>query len=216
MTTLQASIRTENGKGEARKLRSNGQVPAVVYGPETRPIAIAVDPAGITEIFKQTQNRNTIVELNVDGETVPVLVREVQRHPVSRELLHVDFYRVSKERDVEIMVPLRPHGRPRGAVLGGRLRVIRRELRARCRYDRIPNEFTVDVSPLNIGDMIKASEIEMPPGVELVMENDFNVVTLYGKRVAGGTSAAAELEEEPAGGEDEGAEGEAAEGEGTE
>ena len=210
MTSLQAAIRTDNGKGEARKLRATGRIPGVLYGPDHEPVTLSVDPDALTEIFKQTQDRNTIVQLQVEGDTVPTLVREVQRHPLTRELLHADFYRVSMERPVEVMVPLRPVGRPRGAVLGGRTRLIRRELRARCRYDRIPVDLPVDVTPMQIGDMVKVSQVKVPEGVELVYDHDFNVVTVYGKR---GARVAAEEEEAPAaeGGEEEEAAAEGAE-----
>lgn len=184
MTSLQAAIRTDNGKGDARKLRARGRIPGVLYGPDHEPVSLSVDPNALTEIFKQTQDRNTIVQLQVEGDTVPTLVREVQRHPLTRELLHVDFFRVSPERPVEVMVPLRTQGRPRGAVLGGRVRLIRRELRARCRYDRIPAAFTVDVTPMQIGDMIKVSQVRPPEGVQIVFDHDFNIVTVAGKRGA--------------------------------
>lgn len=190
MTTLQASQRPESGKGEARKLRAKGKLPGVVYGPQDPPFGVEVDPAALTEIFKKSQDRNTIVQLEVAGETLPVLVREVQRHPVSRDILHVDFYRVSQDRDVEVMVPLKTTGRPRGAVLGGRLRVIRRTLRVRCRFDRIPSDFTVDVSPLGVNEMIRASQVPLPEGVALVLDSDFPVISVVGKRVAAGSAGA--------------------------
>lgn len=202
MTSLQAAIRTDNGKGNARKLRAAGRVPGVVYGPYHESIAISIDPNTLSDIFKQSRDRNTIVELQLEGETVPTLVREVQRHPLTRELLHVDFYRVSKERPVEVMVPLVPQGRPRGAVLGGRTRLIRRELKVRCTYDRIPSGLPVDVTPMQIGDMVRVSQIKAPQGVEILYDHDFNVVTVYGKR---GARVDAEAEETPAG--EEAAEG---------
>ena len=83
------------------------------------------------------------------------------------------------------MVPVVPVGRPKGAILGGRVRLIRRKVRATCRYDHIPEKFEVDTTPLDIGDMVKASEIPMPEGVELVYDNDYNVVTVYGKKARG-------------------------------
>ncbi len=181
--TLSATVRTSTGKGAARKSRRNGKIPAVLYGPEVEPLPLDIDPDALQRIFRRTRNRNTIVDLQIDGETVPTLVREVQRHPVSRAILHVDFYRVSKDRPVEVMVPITTVGRPAGAVLGGRLRLIRRHVRTRCTYDKIPESFVVDITPMNIGDMVKASEIETPEGVEMVFDHDFNVLTVYGKKV---------------------------------
>ena len=180
--TLNAEVRATSGKGAARKARRAGKIPAVVYGPETDAVSIDIDPDALVRIFRKTRNRNTVVELELDGEKVPTLVREVQRHPVSRDVLHVDFYRLSADRPVEVMVPVTTVGRPVGAVLGGRLRLIRRVVRTRCPYDRIPEAFVVDISPMEIGDMVKASEIPTPEGVEMVYDNDFNVLTVYGKK----------------------------------
>ena len=183
-TTLAALSRSEFGKGAARKLRAGGKVPAVIYGGGGPATSVAVDPKALEDIFRQTKNRNTLLHLVLDeGGQVPVLVKVVDRHPVSRAIRHVDFYAVSRERLIEVAVPVRTVGRPAGATLGGRLRIIQRELTVRCVYDKIPEFFEIDVTALHIDDMIRASEVETPEGVELVFDHDFNVVTVYGRRV---------------------------------
>jgi large subunit ribosomal protein L25 len=180
-TMLEASPRTQTGKGGARKRRAQGQVPGVVYGQGRAPEAVSIDPVALVDLFKHTKNRNTIVRLKVGGGAeVPCLVREVQRHPVSREILHVDFYAVP-ETPIEVMVPLRAVGRPKGALLGGRVRLIRRELRAICRWDKIPEAFEVDVSPLDVDEYLAASEVPMPDGVRLADASNHNVIEVYGK-----------------------------------
>ncbi|MEQ1500632.1 MAG: 50S ribosomal protein L25 [Myxococcota bacterium] len=199
--TLEVSSRPVEGKGRNRKSRARGVVPAVVYGPKTQPQAIEIDPVRLVEVFKETQNRNTVVAVKVGGgAAIPCLVREVQRHPVSRQILHVDFYAVPIEDEIEVMVPVNPIGRPKGAVLGGRLRVIRREVKISCRYDRIPESITIDVSPLDVGGFVRASDMALPDGVRLVYDNDYNVVNVYGKRQDGpetpATPAAAAAEGE--------------------
>lgn len=181
--SLVAEARSDAGKGAARKLRAAGKLPAVIYAEGGAARSVAVDPTQLIDIFRHTRDPNTIVQLQVEGETVPVLVKDTQRHPVSRQLLHVDFYAVSSTRPVTVMVPVRGIGRPAGAALGGRLRLIRRELKTRCIYDKIPATHDVDVTPMEIGDMVKATQIPLAEGVELVFENDFNVLTVYGKRV---------------------------------
>jgi large subunit ribosomal protein L25 len=192
-TTIEVSPRETTGKGSARKSRARGRIPGVLYGPSQDPAAIELEPGPLLKLFKTTQNRNTVVDLKVGGDApVPCLVREVQRHPVSRDILHIDFYAVPTEREIEVMVPLRPVGRPAGAILGGRLRLIRRRVRARCRYNHIPDAFEVDVSHMNIGDMIQASEIPLPEHVELVFDHDFNVITVYGKKRKAQDAEAAE------------------------
>lgn len=181
-TTIEVTPRSTVGKGQNRKGRAQGRVPAVVYGKTKAPEPVDLNPVPLVDLFKRTQNRNTVVMLKIGGqEPIPCLVREVQRHPVSREILHVDFFAVPED-PVEVMVPLRPVGRPKGAVLGGKLRVIRRELKVACRWDRIPEFVDVDVSPLDIGDVVRASQIPTPEGVSIVIDNDFNVCNLFGTR----------------------------------
>lgn len=180
-TNLSAEIRSETGKGAARKARAAGKLPGVLYG-VGEATSVAVDPKAFDDIFRLSQNRNTIVNLDFGDKTVPTLVKDVQRHPVTRRMLHVDFFQVEPGKPLEVLVKVRGVGRPAGASVGGRLRIIRRDLRTRCTYDKIPESFDVDVTPMNVGDMVKASEVVTPEGVEVVYDNDFNVLTVYGKR----------------------------------
>lgn len=180
---LSAELRTEGGKGAARKLRQAAKIPAVVYGAGEDATSVVVDPKALTDLFMETRNRNTVVTLEIDGNAVPCLVRQVQRHPLSRELLHVDFYKVPEDAPVVVKVPVRGVGRAKGMTIGGRLRLIRREVAIRCNYKNIPATIDCDITPMNIGDMVKASELPMPEGCELVADHDFNVLTVYGKRV---------------------------------
>lgn len=186
MHTLSATVRDEGtGKSVARKIRAAGRIPAVVYAQGSESVSITVDPNALTEIFRKTQDRNTIVHLELDGETIPTLVRDAQRHPVKRDILHVDFYRLEPGQTVEVMVRLAGVGRAVGMALGGRLRLIRREVKVRCAWEKIPAIIEYDITPLDIGDMVKASQLDMPEGVELVVKNDFNVMSLYGKKAGG-------------------------------
>ncbi len=182
-TSLAAESRNDMGKGAARKLRSAGKLPAVIYSNGGDARSVTVDPKQLVDIFRHSGDRNTIVTLDLEGEAIPVLVKDTQRNPLTRQLLHVDFYAVSADRPVTVMVPVRGVGRPAGAALGGRLRLMRRKLKTRCTYDKIPAAHLVDVSPMVIGDIVKASEVPLDDGVELIFENDFNVLTVYGKRV---------------------------------
>ncbi len=183
-TTLAAEARTDTGKGVARKLRAAGQIPGVIYraGEDAKPIAF--DPIRLLEIFRKTRNANTIIDVDLDGGSVRTIVKEAQRHPVSRDLLHVDFYEVADGEALEVMVPIRAVGRPVGAQRGGRLQIIRREVKVRCTWDKIPETVDVDVSPLDVGGIILASEITPPDGVALIYKQDFNVLTLVARRGA--------------------------------
>ncbi|MEQ1569101.1 MAG: 50S ribosomal protein L25 [Myxococcota bacterium] len=180
-TSIEVTPRPVGGKGANRKSRARGIVPAVVYGRTRAPVPVEVDPIKLTELFKATGDRNTILKLKIGAESVNCLVREVQRHPVSRAILHVDFYAVPDDA-IEVMVPLRPVGRPKGAVVGGRVQLIRRQLKVACKADNIPAAIDVDVSPMDVGDAYRVSHLTLPEGVTLAASDDFLVVRLAGKR----------------------------------
>ena len=213
-TTLEAEQRNPGKKGDARKLRRSGRVPAVYYGPAQDPMSLAVDPEVLVRLFQATGDRNTLVQLKVDGSDYPALVREVQRHPVTREIQHVDFYSPPQDKPIEVMVPIVTVGKPAGAILGGRLRIIRREVRALCLFNKIPVNLEVDVTHMNVGDMVRVSEVKTPTGVELLYDNDFNVVTVYGKRMEEEEEEEEESGEE--GSDEEGSEEESSDGESEE
>ena len=181
-TTLEVTPRDSRGKGTARKARAAGTVPAVVYGPTEAPKAISVDPLKLKDIFKQSGDRNTVVNVKI-GDAAPIacLVREVQKHPASREILHVDFYAVPKAGEVTVLVPVNPVGRPKGALLGGRVRLVRRALKVACPPDRIPAKLDIDVTNLDVDDYLKASEVPLPEGVKMVWKPDYNIVGIVGK-----------------------------------
>ena len=181
-TTLEVTPRDSRGKGVARKARAQGSIPAVVYGPSEAPKPISVDPAKLKELFKQTGNRNTVVQVKIGGAApIACLVREVQKHPASREILHVDFYAVPKSGEVTVHVPVNPVGRPKGALIGGRIRLVRRALKVTCPSDAIPAKLDIDVSELDVDDYLKASQVPLPEGVKVVWKQDFNIVGIVGK-----------------------------------
>lgn len=180
-TTLPAEARPSVGKGAARKGRAAGKVPAVLYSEGGSASPIAVDPKKLLEIFRKSQDRNTILQLALDGAVIPVIVQEVQRHPVSRALLHVDFYKLAPGKAVTVKVPVAMVGKAAGVAVGGRARVITRELTVRCAYDRIPRTIDVDVTPLEVGQFVRASQIPAAEGVAIVFDHDFNVVGCEGK-----------------------------------
>lgn len=183
-TTLEVTPRSGQRKGFTRKSRAKGEVPAVVYGPKHAAEMVTVDPLRLTDLFKATGDRNTVVSLKIGSKKpVPVMVREVQRHPVSRDILHVDFYAVP-ETPISVMVPVSAVGRPKGAVVGGRVRLVRRVLPISCKYDAIPKQIEVDVTALDVGDSLSISQLVAPPGVTFVFDHDFKVIALDGKQRA--------------------------------
>lgn len=180
-TTLLASTRSEGfGKGFARKIRSEGLIPAAVYAGGGDAIHISIDPIKTVRLFQETQNRNTIVKLKIDGKVTPCLVRSVERHPVSRALIHVDFNPLKKGQVVEVPVPVVSSGKAVGEELGGRIRTLVRSVNVRCDYTKIPEAVQIDVTSLAVGDFAKISSATPVKGVEIVFDHDFNVLTCYG------------------------------------
>ncbi len=190
--SLNASSRTDLGKGNARKIRAKGLLPAVIYRAGQPATSVSIDPNELENAFRRSGNRNTLVDLGVDGKNFVCLVKKTQRDPVTANLLHVDFYEVDENESVVVKVPINPTGKAAGVVAGGKLRSIVRDLTVRCKPGDIPATVDVDVTRLEVGDFIRVSAVTAPAGSEIVAPNDFNVLTVVGKR---GAIAAEEVEE---------------------
>jgi len=182
--SLNVSSRTDMGKGAARKIRAQGLLPAVIYRAGQPATSVSLDPRELENAFRRTGNRNTLVDIGVDGKTFTCLVKQTQRDPVSAVLLHVDFYEVDGGEEVTVVVPINPTGKAAGEVAGGKLSIIKRDLTVSCKPGDIPAAVDVDVTALDIGDYIRVSGITAPSGVKIIAPNDFNVVTVVGKRGA--------------------------------
>ncbi len=182
--SLNASPRTDIGKGAARKIRAQGLLPAVIYRAGQPATSVSLDPNELETAFRRSGNRNTLVTLGVDGQSYTCLVKVTQRDPVSDILLHVDFYEVDDNEEVTVRVPINPTGKAAGVTAGGKLRLIRRELDVRCKPGSIPATVDVDVTPLTVGDFIRVSGVPAPAGTEIIAPNDFNILTVVGKRGA--------------------------------
>jgi large subunit ribosomal protein L25 len=179
---LSANPRSDMGKGAARKLRAQGLMPAVIYRAGQPATSISLDPHALEQAFRKTGNRNTLVDLAIDGNNFVCLVKATQRDPVDSKILHVDFYEVSSDEYVVVDVPVSTTGKAAGEVEGGKMRIIKRDLRLRCKPADIPDTIVVDVSELSVGDFTRVSGIVAPSGATIIAGSDFNVVTVLGKR----------------------------------
>ena len=200
---LQVNMREAGGKGAARRVRAQGGVPAVVYGTGSESVSLQVDARSLNAVLRQGTNQ--IIDLKgPDGfKDRLVLLKELQQHPVTRQLIHADFYAVDATKKIEVDVPIELEGKCVGVEMGGVMDLVIRELHVRCLPLNIPTSFTVDVTELNIGDSLHISDVELPADVELVADPSLTLVQVAAPRV----------EEEPT--EEEGAEGEGAEGDAT-
>lgn len=168
--TVTAESRDSRGKNEARRLRSHGAMPAVVYGGSAGATAVAVNPKEVTRILNSKTGHNTIFNLSVTGkEDTPVMIVDWQYDPIKDSLLHVDLKRIDLSQRITVKVPVVTQGDPKGVKLqGGIHEVVTREIEIECLPDDIPEQFVVDVSDLMIGQNIRVSDIPMSGSMKLV------------------------------------------------
>lgn len=197
---LVADERAERGSRPAGRLRARGLVPAVVYGLGGDSVTVTVSARELNNILQSESGVNTVITLAVDGAEQLTLARQIQRHPVRGELLHVDFVRVDPDVRVAAEVPVNLEGEPAGVKSGGVLEQLVFTLSIEAKPSDIPNSLSADVSALEIGDQIRVTEIALPPRVVAMQDDEELVAQVIAPRV--------EVEEEPA----EGEEGELAEG----
>lgn len=206
---LNANKRMEQGNGPARRLRQKGLVPAVIYGPGKEPELLSVNFRDLEKALKTSKTIQVLLNLNISNgssETRSAMIKELQTDPVSREILHVDFYEIDLNRKILMKVPVVAKGKAAGVEMGGMLQIIRRELEVLCLPGQIPDAIEIDVTDLEINDSIHVKDIPIEGDLEIPADVDFTVITCLGKKME-------EEEEEEL---EEGAEEEAAESEETE
>jgi large subunit ribosomal protein L25 len=208
---LSVKSRAASGKSKSRALRRGGLFPAVVYGPKMAPEMVALDErefdrkAGAgshAQLFKLSSGDGSVAERLV-------LIKEVQRHPVSRNLLHADLYEVDVNEKILVDVALNFVGKAAGVDLGGILQPVRRSIEVLCLPLMIPDEIDIDVTALGVHDTIHISDLTPPEGVEFPYDSDIALVTVLPPVVEEARGAAGEAE---AAGGAAAAEGEKAEG----
>ncbi len=193
---LEAVKRSGKGKNEARRLRAAGQLPAVVYGAQKAgdaiaPTQVAVSPKEMMRILHSSSGANTLITLNVAGEsTQRVLVREYQLDPVTQHLLHADFYRVNLERKIAIMVPIVLHGEAKGVKQqDGVLEFLHKEIEVECLPTQIPEHVDVDVSELEVGQAIYVKDIAANAAWVALSDSDLMLVHVVSAKVVAETPA---------------------------
>ena len=193
--TLTASPRSETGTGVARKLRSAGQVPAIIYGSRREPQPLALNARELEKLLEHISAENTVIELTADGRTTRTLIREIQRHPFKRQILHVDFQELVAGEKITVRVPIVFVGTAAGVRDGGVLEQTLRELEIEVDPANIPNHIDLDVSNLGMGDSVSVSDLTLPPGVTVMDDPESSVAVLSAPRaVVEETPAVAEGE----------------------
>lgn len=215
--TISAEPRERAGKGASRALRSEGRIPAVIYGDKKDPITIHVEERALNKLLGTGVFMNSLIMVDMNGETTRTLPKDVAFDPVSDRPLHVDFFRLAKGAKVQVNIPVvfvNEEESP-GLKRGGVLNVVRFELDLMCDADKIPDQIEVDVTGLEIGDSVHISDITLPDGsVSSITDRDFTIAGVTAPSALKSSDDEAEEGEGEEG--EEGAEGEAAEGEGGE
>ena len=195
---LEAFIRNQTGKGPARAMRRNGNVPAVFYGPETQPLLLYIRKLDLEKVFKKQAGENILFQLQIKGGeqdlSKTAMIKELQRNPVSRAYLHTDFYEISLTKELDVEVGIRVVGKSPGVEKGGILQEVSRELAIRCLPITIPDHIEVDVSSLEIGDSIHVRDLQLAPGIKILTDplvTIVNVVPPIEEKAAGEAAEAA-------------------------
>lgn len=183
--TVSVRDRSASGKGGSRKLRAQGKVPGVCYGASVDgridPLPIVLDVKQLRAALDPVRKRNTVISLTIEGGAAPrslhALVKEFQVDAIRHEVTHVDLLAIDPDKEVRADVPLEFTGKPKGAIDGGQIRIVLRSLSVRAKPNDIPVKLVIDVSPLEIGDVIHVSAIALPAGVSSVTGRDLAVVT---------------------------------------
>ena len=194
--TLSAEAREARGKGPARQMRMSGRIPAVIYGRGRDPEPLSVSQSDLDKLLAGHASASTVIDLDVGGKTVTVLIREMQRHPVRRVITHVDFYEIRAGETITLDVPIHLEGIPSGVRnAGGTLDQVLREVEIVVLPRDIPERVSLDVDHLEIGGSLHVSDLDVP-NAKILTDLKATICSVIAPRV----------EEEPEAAEAEGAE----------
>jgi large subunit ribosomal protein L25 len=209
-TVLIAQAGRSTGSSDSRRLRAEDQIPAVVYGHGMDALSVSVDRRELRQALSGSAGMNTILDLTVDGTVYPSLIKEIQRHPVLRNVQHIDFIQVNLNEEIVVAIPIHLVGEAKDvSANGGLVDLTMQELQIRTTPRNIPEGITIDVSEMDMDSVIRVEDLPLPGGVETVADADAPVVTVLTMR-----TPVLDAEEEALAAAAEEAEGEGAEGEG--
>ena len=184
---LNVSRRQANGTSGARQLRRQGQVPAVIYGKAYESLPVAVNAHELQQLFAQGLHGTSLLRLHIDGKATRnsplVMIKEVQRNPLTGQLLNVDFHKISLKEKVTAQVPIVLKGESPAVRLGGILEHVLREAQVECLPTEIPDHFEVDISGLAIGDTIHLAALQIPDNVALLTDADEVIAVMAAPKI---------------------------------
>jgi large subunit ribosomal protein L25 len=175
---LETERRENSGKGVARKLRAAGRVPAVFYGHDQEATPLSVDAREMVHVLHSSGGSNVLLDLIVDGKPHLAMPREIQRDHIHNKLIHIDFLAVSRTETITVDVPVIEIGEAAGVKEGGVVEHHLRDLHVECLPQDVPERLEVDITALNIGDMIHVRDVPVPSGVTVLTNPDDAVLSV--------------------------------------
>ena len=182
---LKAFPRSLVKRGSVKKLRAAGRVPATIYGSKIQPQNLEVNSIEIGNLINHSVTENLLVDLAVENDAKAkrlALVQEIQHHPITGKVLHVDFHEVAEDETVTVSVPLETTGEAAGVKAGGNLDHIMHKLKVRCFPKNLPDQILVDVTSLEIGKSFHLGDIKAPEGVQIIGDKHLTVIAVSAPR----------------------------------
>ncbi len=194
-TTLVATPGRVSGSAEARRIRREEKIPAVIYGQGMEPVSVIVDRRDLRIALSGAAGTNTILEIKVDGNVYPAVIKDLQRHPVRRTVAHVNFLRINMSEELTIAVPVRLVGEAKAVLAeGGLVDASQDTIDIVTTPANMPSEIAIDVSAMQPGDVIRLGQISLPAGTRALGEPDTAIVTALAGSKAEEAPAAAPAE----------------------
>lgn len=182
-TVLTAEVGRRAGSSDARRLRAEGKIPAVVYGHGMDPISVSVDRRELRQALSGASGMNTILDVTVDGTVYPSLIKDIQRHPVKRSVQHIDFIQVDLNEEIVVSIPIHLEGEAKDvSANNGLVDLTMQELQVRTTPRNIPDGVTIDVTEMTMDSVIRVEDLPLPSGVTAEAEPDAPVVTVLTMR----------------------------------
>ncbi len=204
---LDTQVRELKGKGAAGRLRAQGIVPAILYGPKRKPLMLSVDAKQLERLLGRGGSDQILVDLNLsssgEGEIHPAMIKELQTDHIKNTVIHADFYEISLDEEIEIQIPIRLVNTPVGIKSGGVLEHVKREIVVSCLPDKAVSSIDLDVAGLEVGQSLHIKDILLPEGIAAVEDGDITVAVVSAPHTAATEKAALEGEEEEAAGKTE-------------
>jgi len=177
--------REQSGKGPTRQLRAKGRVPGIMYGHKEKPLSFSMDPNEFNKRVRASgRGKNTLFRVKGLEREATAMVKDIQIHPVRREITHLDFMEVRAEDVVIAEIPVRTEGRAAGQVQGGTVQLAMRTVKVRCKAFEIPKEIVIDIRPMQLNETFRVGQLQLPDGAESVESERLAIVTIKESRAS--------------------------------